>query len=217
MQVRSFDEAIKVTVQKYNYGEKQIKQVYEALENGNFNVITNDCGARNFVINYYNALNQTYTNNQNNNQDLIINDDTNLFEYFNKVLTNNQIDKQSPEVFKYLYNSILEGLQNPISRQSVEKKIYYSACSYSRAHQDDDEKMRRYYFDTPDITRKEAADLTDIYINMEHQKYRVYEAFYKYPAYQKQLISNLINIVYYETDYSKWVSLDDQIKAVRGW
>ena len=103
MQVRSFDEAIKVTVQKYNYGEKQIKQVYEALENGNFNVITNDCGARNFVINYYNALNQTYTNNQNNNQDLIINDDTNLFEYFNKVLTNNQIDKQSPEVFKYLY------------------------------------------------------------------------------------------------------------------
>ena len=107
MQVRSFDEAIKVTVQKYNYGEKQIKQVYEALENGNFNVITNDCGARNFVINYYNALNQTYTNNQNNNQDLIINDDTNLFEYFNKVLTNNQIDKQSPDVFKYLYNSIL--------------------------------------------------------------------------------------------------------------
>lgn len=26
MQVRSFDEAIKVTVQKYNYGEKQIKK-----------------------------------------------------------------------------------------------------------------------------------------------------------------------------------------------
>ena len=61
MQVRSFDEAIKVTVQKYNYGEKQIKQVYEALENGNFNVITNDCGARN--INYYNALNECRTGN----------------------------------------------------------------------------------------------------------------------------------------------------------
>ena len=50
---------------------------------------------------------------------------------------------------------------------------------------------------------------------MENQKQKINEAFYKYQAYQRELIVNLIKYSYYEHDFS--ISLDDQIKASRGW
>ena len=100
-------------------------------------------------------------------------------------------------------------------QKDVEKIIFEAAIQYSNENQDSEENIRKYSFDTPDITRKEATDLTKIYMGMENQKQKINEAFYKYQAYQRELIVNLIKYSYYEHDFS--ISLDDQIKVARGW
>ena len=56
MKVKNFDEAINITVQKYNYNDEQIKKIYEELEKGNFSVITSDYGAREVVRKHYDFI-----------------------------------------------------------------------------------------------------------------------------------------------------------------
>ena len=138
---------------------------------------------------------------------------TDLTNHFNRVLNVNNIKKDDPEAIKYLYYNILNHMQYENLQKDVEKIIFEAAIQYSNENQNSKENIRKYSFDTPDITRKEATNLTKIYMGMENQKQKINEAFYKYHAYQRELIVNLIKYSYYEHDFS--ISLEEQINACK--
>ena len=207
MKVKNFDEAINITVQKYNYNDEQIKKIYEELEKGNFSVITSDYGAREVVRKHYDFIKK------NHDKTSPFTSFTELTNHFNRVLNVNNIKKDDPEAIKYLYYNILNHMQYENLQKDVEKIIFEAAIQYSNENQNSEENIRKYSFDTPDITRKEATELTKIYMGMENQKQKINEAFYKYQAYQRELIVNIIKYSYYEHDFS--ISLEEQINACK--
>ena len=201
MQVNSFDQAIDVTMNKYNYNEEQKIRIYEELEKGNYNVITSDFGARKFIKQYYENLK--------NRQILPFENFTTLNNYFDKILSIHQVTKENEDAMKILYMELL----NNKDKFNLENLLIQAAKEYSIKTQNNSQISRNFDFSTPDLTRKEAADLTRIFSEMEHQKYQIIEALNKYPNYQKALFINLINYVYYENDFSQ--SLEDKINQVK--
>lgn len=204
--IKSFDEAIYLTMKKYGYGEREKKIIYEKLEKGNFNCITSDNGARKFVQQYYANLQKQKTPNS-------FKDFKSLNKFFDHVLQKQGIPKERTVAFQVLYNELVNEMKNQNNQLDIEKLIVDSACLYYKEKMTQPQITRKFDFSTPDITRIEAVELTNIYQNMEHQKYQVKNAFYTYPGYQKALLQNLIHYSYYEHPFEK--NLEDQINEVK--
>lgn len=206
MQINSLDEAINLTMQKYQHSESQRKQIYAELEKGNFSVITSDMGARKFVINYYKKLNQKHEqpvgkfNNQTKSPFLNFNT---LTTFFDQLLAEYHLSKESPETFSFLYDELSRSTLNQQYKNEIEQLLIEAASLYSKEAQQFAEVLREYNFNTIDITRKEACDITAIFGNMEHQRYQVTNALNNFPKYRQVLLNNLISYSYYEHDYSK--------------
>lgn len=202
IQVTSIEKAIRVTMQKYSYREDQKRQIYEELEKGNFDVITSDYGARKFVKEHYQKKNQMASP---------FKDFTSLTKFFDDILNRYGIPKENQYSFPTLYNELLQYMNDPNQKGNITELMVEAAKQYSKEVRQHVEVLRHPDFSTPDLTRKEAVDLTSIYSNMEHQKHQVTEALSKYPVYQRQLLTNLVAYSYYENDFS--ISLEDQIKS----
>lgn len=209
IKVNSLDAAINVTMQKYNYNETQRKRIYEELEKGNFSVITNDFGARKFTKKYYKELNQKYAK----KEDSPFKDFTTLTKYFDEFLTTNFLTKENPETIKFLYYDILTNMKKNKYKSDIENLLIEAANLYSKQERGNVQVLRKYDFNTIDISRREASDLTSVFSNMDFQKEKVKNAINFYPGYQKALIQNLIEYSYFEHDFSK--SLEEQIEACK--
>lgn len=200
-QVKSLDEAIELTMKKYNYNEETRKKIYEKLENKDFSCITSDFGAREFVRKYYLDLDKI----QNPFENF-----TNLTYYFNKILKNNHLAKTDQSSYSILLFEMFKKFDSN-DREKVEELMIRAANLYSENKECSG--IHKIDFDMPNLTRLEATYLTSIFSKMENQKYQVKEALIKNPNYRKELISNLILYSYYENDYS--ISLDDQIEDIK--
>lgn len=232
MQIATLEEAINLTIAKQGFenSEELQRKIYTELEKGNFNIITNDRGARQFVKAHYTKI-QSQRQNPAGPSNLVkentpkhiqeespFKDFTTLTKYFDSILKQNNKSKEDPIAFQVLYVNLLQKMKeqnknNSSRNMTLENLILEAANLYNQEKNVSTRKMRSYSFDTPDITREEAVDVASIFMNMEHQLTRVVESFYKYPAFQKQLMNNLILYSYYEHDYS--ISFEEQIEACK--
>ena len=199
MQINSLDDAINLTMQKYNYQEESRKKIYEELEKGNFAVITSDRGARAFVEKHYANLE---AKRQQNKMVYAFSDFASLTTYFNQILQSYNIGKEDMKSIHLLYQDLANQIMNPNCRQDIERLLVEAATSYNRENQNK-QPMRKYDFYTQDLTRDEACEITSIFGNMEHQKQQVTTALNRSELYRQLLLDNLIRYSYYENDYSK--------------
>ena len=98
-------------------------------------------------------------------------------------------------------------------KSDIENLLIEAANLYSKQERGNVQVLRKYDFNTIDISRREASDLTSVFSNMDFQKEKVKNAINFYPGYQKALIQNLIEYSYFEHDFSK--SLEEQIEACK--
>ncbi len=204
--INSVEAAVNVTMEKYSYREEQRRQIYESLEKGDFSIITTDFGARQFVINYYQKLKQ-------NERFSPFRDFATLTKFFDDVLSHYGIPKEDQRALGLLYNELLKYVNNSNQKEKLEKLLIEAANQYNMQVSHYAGVLRHIDFSMSDLTRREAAFLTTAFAAMEHQKHQVTEALSKYPAYQQQLLINLVNYSYYENDFSK--SLEDQINEIK--
>lgn len=220
MAVNSLDQAIILTMRKYHYTEDQKIQIYKKLESGDFSIITREDGAREFVEKYYKKLEQNRKKKLNQNQNLEsknikgpFEDFTTLTHYFDHILNHYGISKQHQEAFHIIYTQLMKDIQDANQSEKLKDLVIEAARLYSKNHEP--QSIRPFYFDTSDLTREEASQLTSIFGSIDYEKQHLIEALLTKPKYQREVFQNLIQYVYYENDFSQ--SLEDQIKQARGF